>query len=204
MPCPKFVKMTKTHIFFLLWHDFVAITMSQSMYITSSSPEKQPKNVFVFSIKIQLLKTSNNTSAPLLFCFVFVLILFFTQSFTMRYDGSYHELGEISQITELSEFSKITSFYFKARQRITKCIFFYKQHVILTWVGHMTRHQSVSMGCTQIWGQRSLRGHFRSESKNLQNVSSFTNNMWYWHELVIWLDFSRCLWGVHRFGVKGH
>ena len=36
----------------------------------------------------------------------------------MRYDGSYHELGEISQITELSEFSKITSFYFKARQRI--------------------------------------------------------------------------------------
>ena len=42
--------------------------MSQSMYITSSSPEKQPKNVFVFfSIKIQLLKTSNNTSAPLLF-----------------------------------------------------------------------------------------------------------------------------------------
>ena len=86
----------------------------------------------------------------------------------------------------------------------SKCIFFYKQHVILTWVGHMTRHQSVSMGCTQIWGQRSLRGHFRSESKNLQNVSSFTNNMWYWHELVIWLDISRCLWGVHRFGVKGH
>ena len=77
--------------------------MSQSMYITSSSPEKQPKNVFqcVFSIKTQLLKTSNNTNAPLLFCFVFVLILFFTQSFTMRYDGSYHELGEISQITEL-------------------------------------------------------------------------------------------------------
>ena len=86
----------------------------------------------------------------------------------------------------------------------SKCIFFYKQHVILTWVGHMTRHQSVSMGCTQIWGQRSLRGHFRSESKNLQNVSSFTNNMWYWHELVIWLDISRCLWGVHRFGIKGH
>ena len=86
----------------------------------------------------------------------------------------------------------------------SKCIFFYKQHAILTWVGHMTRHQSVSMGCTQIWGQRSLRGHFRSESKNLQNVSSFTNNMWYWHELVIWLDISRCLWGVHRFGVKGH
>ena len=122
MPCPKFVKMTKTH-FFLLWHDFVAITMSQSMYITSSSPEKQPKNVFVFSIKIQLLKTSNNASAPLLFCFVFVLILFFTQSFTMRYDGSYHELGEISQITELSEFSKITSFYFKARQRINSPVY---------------------------------------------------------------------------------
>ena len=97
--------------------------MSQSMYITSSSPEKQPKNVFVFSIKIQLLKTSNNTSAPLLFCFVFVLILFFTQSFTMRYDGSYHELGEISQITELSEFSKITSFYFKARQRINSPVY---------------------------------------------------------------------------------
>ena len=93
------------------------------MYITSSSPEKQPKNVFVFSIKIQLLKTSNNTSAPLLFCFVFVLILFFTQSFTMRYDGSYHELGEISQITELSEFSKITSFYFKARQRINSPVY---------------------------------------------------------------------------------
>ena len=35
MPCPKFVKMTKTHIFFVLWHDFVAITMSQSMYITN-------------------------------------------------------------------------------------------------------------------------------------------------------------------------
>ena len=48
MPCPKFVKMTKNTHFVLLWHDFVAITMSQSMYITSSSPEKQPKNVFVF------------------------------------------------------------------------------------------------------------------------------------------------------------
>ena len=41
----------------------------------------------------------------------------------MRYDGSYHELGEISQITELSEFSKITSFYFKARQRINSPVY---------------------------------------------------------------------------------
>ena len=86
----------------------------------------------------------------------------------------------------------------------SKCIFFYKQHVILTWVGHMTRHQLVSMGSSRIWGQRSLRGHFRSESKYLQNVSSFTNNMWYWQELVIWLDISLCLWGLLGFGVKGH
>ena len=49
----------------------------------------------------------------------------------------------------------------------SKCIFFYKQHVILTWFGHMTGHQSVSMGSSRIWGQRSLRGHFRSEFKNL-------------------------------------
>ena len=64
--------------------------------------------------------------------------------------------------------SKVIKGSFPVRiQKSSKCIFFYKQHVILTWVGHMTRHQSVSMGCTQIWGQRSLRGHFRSESKNL-------------------------------------
>ena len=50
-------------------------------------------------------------------------------------------------------------------QKSSKCIFFYKQHVILTRVGHMTQHQSVSMGSSRIWGQRSLRGHFRSESK---------------------------------------
>ena len=86
----------------------------------------------------------------------------------------------------------------------SKCIFFYKQHVILPRVGHMTRHQSVSMGSSRISGQRSLRGHFRSESKNLQNVSSFTNNMWYWQELVIWLNISRCLWGLLGFEVKGH
>ena len=52
----------------------------------------------------------------------------------MRYDGSYHELGEISQITELSEFSKITSFYFKARQRIkpgkNDYFLFLKHHLI--------------------------------------------------------------------------
>ena len=52
-------------------------------------------------------------------------------------------------------------------QKSSKCIFFYKQHVISTWVSYMTRHQSVSMGSSRIWGQRSFRGHFRSESKNL-------------------------------------
>ena len=55
-------------------------------------------------------------------------------------------------------------------QKPSKCIFFYKQHVILLWVGHMTWHQSVSMGSSSIWGQRSLRGHFRSESKNLKKI----------------------------------
>ena len=64
--------------------------------------------------------------------------------------------------------SKVIKGSFPVRiQKSSKCIFFYKQHVILTRVGHMTQHQSVSMGSSRIWGQRSLRGHFRSEIQNL-------------------------------------
>ena len=146
---------------------------------------------------------SRSQGSNFIFFFKMYLLLQTTCDINMSWSYDLTSVRVYGVYTDLR--SKVIKGSFPVRiQKSSKCIFFYKQHVILTWVGHMTWHQSVSMGCTQIWGQRSLRGHFWSESKNLQNVSSFTNNMWYWHELVIWLDISRCLWGVHRLGVIGH
>ena len=71
---------------------------------------------------------------------------------------------------------------------------------ILIKLGHNNQWHSPQMSNDPWPRQRS----FKVISFFLQNVSSFTNNMWYWHDLVIWLDISRCLWGVHRFEVKGH
>jgi len=43
----------------------------------------------------------------------------------------------------------------------SKCIFCHKQHRMVTCLTYMHRLDPVSIGCTQNWGQRSLRGHFR-------------------------------------------
>ena len=113
--------------------------------------------------------------------------------------------GQPTGVTWLSwSHMSLREHYWQKCHFLVKCYLSYRQHAMMTWLGQMTRHWPVSMGYTQIWGQRSLRGHFRFECQNPQNASSPRNNMEWWRGLVTWLGTSQCLLVVHRFEVKGH